>query len=147
ACLSSTASRCAPGSLSPGLSPVARFDGSASSYEPAQIAVSLRQSLPDADHFIHADNHSLQWLPALPASQEGCSDASWTLDTMEVEQALAQAEQAERVQEATAMRQALEQVMHLYSGELLPNCYDEWILPERDRWRQACLQAAERLIA
>src|SRR2546430_8079475 len=31
--------------------------------------------------------------------------------------------------------------------ELLPNCYDEWILPERDRWRQAFLQAAERLIA
>jgi len=112
-----------------------------------KLLYQLRQSLPDADHFIHADNHSLQWLPALPASQEGCTDASWTLDILEVEQALARAEQAERVQDTTAMRRALEQVMHLYSGELLPNCYDEWILPERDRWRQAFLQAAERLIA
>src|SRR3989440_2546937 len=112
-----------------------------------KLLYQLRQSLPDADHFIHADNHSLQWLPALPASQEGCTDASWTLDILEVEQALARAEQAERVQDTTAMRRALEQVHHLYSGELLPNCYDEWILPERDRWRQAFLQAAERLIA
>ena len=112
-----------------------------------KLLYQLRQSLPDADHFIQADNHSLQWLPALPASQEGCTDASWTLDILEVEQALARAEQAERVQDTTAMRRALEQVHHLYSGELLPNCYDEWILPERDRWRQAFLQAAERLIA
>src|SRR5207248_4593037 len=51
-----------------------------------KLLYQLRQSLPDADHFIHADNHSLQWLPALPASQEGCTDASWTLDILEVEQ-------------------------------------------------------------
>ncbi len=100
----------------------------------------LRQALPDADHFLHADKHSLQWLA------EG-SDASWTLDILDVEQALAQAEQAQQAQDATAQRQALEQVVHLYRGDLLPSCYDEWILPERDRLRQLFLQAAERLIA
>jgi len=100
----------------------------------------LRQAFPDVDHFLHADKHSLQWLPAQ-------ADASWTLDILEVEQALVRAEQAKRVQDTTAMRQALEQVMHLYRGDLLPSCYEEWILPERDYWRQLFLQAAERLIA
>src|SRR5438034_317989 len=104
-----------------------------------KLLYQLRQSLPDADRFLHADNHSLQWLPT-------CADAPWTLDILEVEQALVQAEQAKRAQDRAAMRRALERVMHLYRGELLPNCYDEWIVPERDRWRQVFLQAAERLI-
>src|SRR6266699_40866 len=103
-----------------------------------KLLYQLRQAFPDIDAFLHADKHSLQWLPAQ-------ADASWTLDILEVEQALVRAGQAKRVQDTTAMRRALEQVHHLYSGELLPNCYDEWILPERDRWRQAFLQAAERL--
>ncbi len=71
----------------------------------------LRQAFPDVDHFLHADKHSLQWLPAQ-------ADASWTLDILEVEQALVRAGQAKRVQDTTAMRQALEQVMHLYRGDL-----------------------------
>jgi DNA-binding SARP family transcriptional activator len=104
-----------------------------------KLLYQLRQALPDIDHFLHANKHSLQWLPAR-------SDASWTLDVLDVEQALAQAEQAKRVQDTTATRQALEQVMHLYRGDLLPNCYDEWILPERDRLHQMFLQAAEQLI-
>jgi DNA-binding SARP family transcriptional activator len=99
-----------------------------------QLLYHLRQSLPDADRFLHADKHSLQWLPAH-------ADASWTLDIMEIEQA------AEQAQDTSAMRQALEQVLHLYRGDLLPGCYEEWILPERDRLRQVFLSAAERLIA
>ncbi|MFL5654728.1 MAG: ATP-binding protein [Ktedonobacteraceae bacterium] len=103
-----------------------------------QLLYHLRQSLPDADRFLHADKHSLQWLPAH-------ADACWTLDIMEIEQA--QAAQAEQPQDTSAMRQALEQVLHLYRGDLLPSCYEEWILPERDRLHQVFLSAAERLIA
>ena len=66
---------------------------------------------------------------------------------MEVEEALAQAAQAEQAQDVSATRQALERVMHLYRGDLLPSCYEEWILPERERWHQLFLSAAERLIA
>ena len=36
--------------------------------------------------------------------------------------------------------------MKLYRGDLLPSCYDEWILPERDRLRQAVLNALGQLI-
>lgn len=44
------------------------------------------------------------------------------------------------------MRQALEEAVALYHGDLLPGCYDEWLLPERDRLHQAFLEALERLI-
>jgi DNA-binding SARP family transcriptional activator len=105
-----------------------------------QLLYHLRQSLPDADQFLSASKQSLQWLPAN-------ADGTFTLDIQEMEQALAQAEQAEQRQDMTTMRQSLEQVLHLYRGDLLPSCYDEWVVPERDRLRQVFLQAAERLIA
>ena len=105
-----------------------------------QLLYHLRQSLPDADLFLHADKQTVQWLPA-PL------DVAWTLDVLEVEQALVQAVHAEEAQNTTALRQALERVLRLYRGDLLPSCYDEWILAERDRVRLLFLQAAERLIA
>src|SRR5581483_3293841 len=54
--------------------------------------------------------------------------------------------QAERAKDTCAMQRALDQVICLYRGDLLPHCYDEWILPERDRLRQLFLSAAEHLI-
>src|SRR5207253_2174548 len=67
------------------------------------------QALPHADHFLHADRYSLQWLPSLPVSQAGSPYASWTLDVLDFEQAMARAEQAEQVQDTTVLRQAFEQ--------------------------------------
>ncbi len=96
----------------------------------------LRQALPNADTFVHSDRYGLQWQPQ-PLH------ASWTLDVLDFEQALVHAEQA---QEPSAARRALEEAVALYHGDLLPGCYDEWILPERDRLQQAFLQALERLI-
>lgn len=62
-----------------------------------QLLYHLRQSLPDADQFLHADTHSMQWLPTQPG-------ASWTLDVQEVEEAFAQAEQAEQYLHAPVKR-------------------------------------------
>ncbi len=104
-----------------------------------KLLYQLRQALPDVDHFLQVDKHSLLW--------QTPPGASWALDVLDFEQALAQAEQAERIQNTTATRLALKQAMRLYRGDLLPNCYDEWILPERDRLHQLFLQAAERLLA
>ncbi len=105
-----------------------------------KLLFQLRQALPEIDSFLFIDNHNVQW-------RTGHTDACWTLDLLEVEQALVRAEQAAQAQDTTALRQALEQVVSLYRGDLLPSCYDEWILPERDRWHQIFLTSAERLLA
>ena len=55
---------------------------------------------------------------------------------------LAKAEQA--VNRAAA-RAALEQAVALYAGELLPACYDDWVLRERERLHQQYLDALEQV--
>lgn len=96
----------------------------------------LRQTLPNADSFLRADRQELQWQPNAP----------WTLDVQDFEQALAQAGEAKQAKDIVRERQALAKATELYLGDLLPNCYDEWVLPERDRLRQEFLRALERLM-
>lgn len=105
-----------------------------------QLLYHLRQSLPDADRFISASKQSLQWLPTQ-------AESTFILDIQEFERACVEAEQAEQVHDITARRQALERVLHLYRGDLLPDCYEEWIVPERDRLGQMFLHAAQCLSA
>jgi serine/threonine protein kinase/tetratricopeptide (TPR) repeat protein len=92
----------------------------------------LRHALPDADAFLHAEKQTLQWQP----------DAPWTLDVADFERAVARAAQAEQQAE---VRLALEQAVELFRGDLLPGCYEEWILSERERLRHLLLDALERL--
>jgi DNA-binding SARP family transcriptional activator len=94
----------------------------------------LRQAFPSIDSFLRSDRQTLTWLQASP-------QISWTLDVQEFEEALAQADGG-----GSASRRALELAVEKNRGDLLPNCYDEWILPERDRLRQALLGALNRLI-
>lgn len=82
----------------------------------------LRQNLPNPDQFLRIEPKTLQWLPT----------AAFTLDVMEFENA--------------AENDQLEQAIALYRGELLPNCEDEWILPERDRLQQLYVRVLEQLI-
>src|SRR6266700_4493917 len=96
----------------------------------------LRQALPHAGSLLHTDRQVLAWQPSIP----------WTLDVLDFEQALLQADQAIQHKDRSAVWQALTNAVDLYQGDLLPSCYDEWILPERDRLRQAFLTALEQLI-
>jgi len=89
----------------------------------------LRGAVPDPNAFLHADAKSLWWRP---------DDQFYT--------ALAQAEQASVGSDPSAARAPLEQAIALYRGELLPSCYDDWILPERERLREAYLGATEQLV-
>jgi predicted ATPase/DNA-binding SARP family transcriptional activator len=102
-----------------------------------QLVHGLKQTLPDADHFVHADPQTLQWR----------SDAPFRLDVAEFEAALTQAAAAEQQRETPAVRVALEQAIAVYKGDLLPSCYDDWIVPDRERVRQAYTEALERLLA
>lgn len=86
----------------------------------------LRQALPTPEHFLLIDSHFVQWQPEAPC----------TLDVAAFEQAVAQA----------TTPSALAKAVELYQGELLPSCYDDWILPERERVRQLALDTLERLI-
>ncbi len=86
----------------------------------------LRHALPEIDTFLHIDSQVIQWRPA----------TSFSLDVTSFENAAAEDNSPEALQTAVA----------LYQGDLLPACYDEWILPERERLRQAFFSSLERLI-
>jgi DNA-binding SARP family transcriptional activator len=70
--------------------------------------------------------HTVQWL----------LDPSCLVDIVAFESAL----------NAVANRAELEQAMHLYRGELLPQCYEDWILPRREQLRQQAMDALVRLV-
>ncbi len=103
-----------------------------------QLLHSLKQTLPEAAHFVHADTQTVQWRPEAP----------YRLDVADFEQALTGADGAEQEQhrDAHASRKALEQAIALYHGDLLPSCYDDWILPEREHLRQAFTGALQGLL-
>ena len=101
-----------------------------------QLLHQLRQVFPEVERFLSADTHILHWHPVTP----------FRLDVAEFEQALELADEARGYNDQRALQAALEQADDLYCGELLPGCYDEWILPERERLRQRHLQALEQLL-
>jgi predicted ATPase len=72
-------------------------------------------------------------------------DAPLWLDVAEFEDLVARAGEAREAGEADGEREALEAAVALYAGDLVPDCYDDWVVPERHRLREAFLGAAERL--
>ena len=94
----------------------------------------LRDALPDSQHLLEIDRHAITWR----------GDAGCALDVAEFEAALTRA--AHGAQPAATIA-ALQAAVDAYGGELLPDCYDEWIIPQRERLRQAFHQALEQLIA
>src|SRR5437588_2279768 len=101
-----------------------------------QLLHQLRQVFPAVEQFLSADTHMLHWHPVTP----------FHLDVAEFEQTLTLADAATRHNDQQALQAALEQADSLYRGELLPGCYDEWILPERERLRQRHRQVLEQLL-
>lgn len=97
----------------------------------------LKHALPDAEQFLYADTTALWWR----------ADAPFSLDVSEFTRALATADEAARIADQAAFRRALEQAANLYHGDLLPSCYDEWLLPQREQLHQQCQAALEQLIS
>lgn len=87
----------------------------------------LRHALPDPARFLASDAQSLQWR----------QDAPFTLDVARFRRALSSATTIKDWQRA----------VEIYRGDLLPGCYDDWILPERERLHQDFVEALEQLMA
>lgn len=96
----------------------------------------LREALSDSERFLDLDRHTILWR----------ADAAISLDVADFEAARARAQQAQRAANHDAERLALQEAVETYTGDLLPDCYDDWIAPIRERLSQAAQQATERLI-
>jgi DNA-binding SARP family transcriptional activator/predicted ATPase len=86
----------------------------------------LQHALPDADRFLLAEPQTLRWRLA----------GAFSLDVAEFEQAASCAQSSADLQCA----------IDLYQGDLLPGCYDDWIIPERERLKQILIETLERLL-
>lgn len=95
----------------------------------------LRHALPECDNFLHIDTRRVQWRP-----QVAC--------TVDVDEFFAKLHAADpEVTTDPASQQALlAEAIALYRGDLLPGCYDEWVIPERERLRQVFVETLERLV-
>jgi len=102
-----------------------------------QLLHQLRQALPDPDRYLRTDANSVHWAP----------DASFSLDVILFERAIAEAEAAGRAGDALRRRASLECAVDLCQGPLLPSCYDDWIAPERERLARRCEDAVAGLVA
>ena len=96
----------------------------------------LRHALGNADDFFDVTTQTLQWR----------GDAPLVLDVAAFEAALDQATEAEARGERAATVNALADAVTAYWGDLLPDCYDDWILPFRERLHRAFGNALERLV-
>jgi DNA-binding SARP family transcriptional activator/predicted ATPase len=97
----------------------------------------LRQLVPDADTFLGLDGKTIQWRPGAP----------YTLDVATFERAVDAAMRAEAGAKEELVKAQLEHAVALYRGELLPGCYDDWLVAERERLSQKYVHALDQLAA
>lgn len=101
------------------------------------LLVRLRRGWPDVDQFVEFTPRTIHWRP----------EAVLSFDVAEFEEAVNQAEELIRLgADPETARADLEKAVPLYRGDLLPACYDDWIVPERERLRQSLLRAIRELI-
>lgn len=96
----------------------------------------LRKTAPELSHYLAIEPAAVGWRPGAPVAS----------DVGHFEDALAQAETARAAGDSAGQRQSLEHAVEQYSGDLLPECYDDWIQPERERLRQAYGDALDELV-
>jgi DNA-binding SARP family transcriptional activator len=97
-----------------------------------QLLHALRHRLPQSDIYLEVTDKTVRWR----------ADAPCTLDVAEFEAAFAEAERSE----GSARVAALERAVAAYGGDLLPGCYDDWLLLERARLAERFLDALAQLV-
>jgi DNA-binding SARP family transcriptional activator len=97
----------------------------------------LRLVLPDHERFLEINSSTVRWR----------QDSPFYLDVADFEAALDIAGKAEAAGKSVMVRQNLEHAISLFQGELLPSCYDDWIIPNRERLHRLCIAALEKMVA
>lgn len=98
-----------------------------------KVLHTLRHEAPEIARYLDVTPRTLRWLPHEPV---------W-IDVVEFDSFLAHAEEARASlhDEIDALRRAVA----LYRGDLLEGCYDEWLVDERERYRDRYTAALRRL--
>lgn len=94
----------------------------------------LRRALPDAERILEMDTRVVALKPGAPCR----------VDVDEFEQLVERA-RAARDAAAGEERSGLEAAVALYRGDLLPECYDDWVMPLREQLREAYTASVARL--
>ena len=93
----------------------------------------LRNTLPNIELYLQIEPQTIAWR----------ADAPYQADVAHFEDLI---KQVDSTQPPALQRQLLEQALALYKGELLPDFYEEWILQEREEWRQKYVGGLEMLV-
>ncbi len=91
-----------------------------------KLIYDLRRAFPRLSEFLEIKPSNIKWRPGI----------DFQVDSEAFERAIAQANRPD----------ALEQAIALYPGELLPGCYDDWALVERQRLEALYMTSLERLV-
>ncbi len=95
---------------------------------------SLRNAFPQHEEFLERSDHTVTWR----------LDGSYELDVNRFDEQLGKAHRSIQSDQPQRAHEALEAAIVLYRGNLLPGCYDDWILAVREQLRQGYLSAIEQ---
>lgn len=101
-----------------------------------QFLYQLRHALPNSDRFLIADTNTVYWR----------TDDRQIIDVQRFERTLNEADAAEQQGDTIALRQILEYALSYYQGDLLPGCYEDWIMLERERLQQHYYNSCQKLV-
>jgi DNA-binding SARP family transcriptional activator len=96
----------------------------------------LKRLFPEIEKFIEIKPKTLRWK----------ANQSSYIDVVELENAITKAHQARDTHNLTVICQHLEIAVNVYEGELLPDCYDDWVIPLREELTQKVIQIQNQLI-
>ncbi len=96
----------------------------------------LREALPAADDYLEIGTQTIAWK----------HESRFSLDLDVFSTAVQKTDETGSGKNQAAHRQALEQAVTAYGGDLLPSCYDDWIQTERERQRDDYHRLLEELV-
>jgi DNA-binding SARP family transcriptional activator/predicted ATPase len=100
-----------------------------------QLLHHLKRALPAGCNVLVTDHFAVRWL----------QDASCAIDAVEFQAAIAEADRARAEKDCARELQSLSTAAHLYSDDLLPALYDDWLVPLREDYRKRICQVLLRL--